>query len=218
MNALERRDRLGLYQVRGISRRAVALTIDDGPTRRTAEILDRLAVAGAKATFFVHTDQVTDDGIIGRMTGEGHEIANHMPEARTSMFLGPERFPLEFDRAHRRLLELGIRPRLFRAAGGVFNAAWMLPSLRRHGYLERFIMASFLPWDVTIGLPQIYAQQLVRGAFPGAILVLHDGENGRRGRFEGTLRTLDALLVGLKQRGYAVETLGALLRETEGPP
>jgi peptidoglycan/xylan/chitin deacetylase (PgdA/CDA1 family) len=58
---------------------AVALTFDDGPDRRwTPEILDILAKAGVKATFFVTGENAAfAPDLVQRMIAEGHELGNH---------------------------------------------------------------------------------------------------------------------------------------------
>ena len=57
----------------------IALTFDDGPhPEHTPRLLDVLAVAGAKGTFFVIGEQVLrHPKLVRRMADEGHEIGNH---------------------------------------------------------------------------------------------------------------------------------------------
>lgn len=64
----------------------VALTFDDGPNVYTSELLDKLKVAGAKATFLVAGNTngrgELDKGsvwpkILKRMLAEGHQIGSH---------------------------------------------------------------------------------------------------------------------------------------------
>ncbi|KAJ1560388.1 hypothetical protein HK405_007276 [Cladochytrium tenue] len=70
-----------LPRLPGISRRLVALTIDDTPSEYTAEILDILKEHGCRATFFVigeHIEKHPDgDAIMRRIVEEGHELGNH---------------------------------------------------------------------------------------------------------------------------------------------
>ncbi len=205
----------GLFEVSGLPHQSVALTIDDGPSSRTNEILDLLDKFNARATFFLHSDAIKQGGCyvdqLQRMMASGHEIANHMPDHRPSVRLDPSEFEREFERAHETLSLHGASPTLFRAAGGFYHPSRMLPSLRRLGYYERFIMASYLPWDTHFHLPTTYARHLAQGAFPGAIFVLHDGEAEGKARLARTIRTLAHLLPELRNRGYEIEPLGELL-------
>ncbi|KAL0937487.1 polysaccharide deacetylase family protein [Colletotrichum truncatum] len=58
-----------------------ALTFDDGPFTYTDHVLDLLAEAGAKATFFVNGENfgnINDfQGAIKRMVADGHQIGSH---------------------------------------------------------------------------------------------------------------------------------------------
>jgi peptidoglycan/xylan/chitin deacetylase (PgdA/CDA1 family) len=205
----------GLFHVPGVREKQIALTIDDGPSSRTGEILDILRHFGSRATFFLHTDRFDCTpgarGVVERMVEEGHEISNHMPDVRRSFSLSAREFDAEFERAHRRLEAAGQVPRFFRAAGGFFHVNRMLPSLQRFEYYQRFVMASYLPWDTHFPFPHRYANHLAAGVFPGAIYVLHDGDQVRGRRLERTLEALHTLLERLRQRGYKATTLGELV-------
>ena len=57
----------------------IALTFDDGPhPEHTPRLLDALAAAGAKGTFFVIGEQtLRHPNLVRRIADEGHEIGNH---------------------------------------------------------------------------------------------------------------------------------------------
>ncbi|KAL0932882.1 polysaccharide deacetylase family protein [Colletotrichum truncatum] len=58
-----------------------ALTFDDGPYQFTNHVLDLLAEAGAKATFFVngqnHANIYDNQDIVKRIISDGHQLASH---------------------------------------------------------------------------------------------------------------------------------------------
>jgi teichuronic acid biosynthesis glycosyltransferase TuaC len=69
-----------VFAVRGgSSDRAIFLTFDDGPDpEHTAPVLDALAEAGAKATFFVVGEKAERrPDLVRRIVREGHAIGNH---------------------------------------------------------------------------------------------------------------------------------------------
>lgn len=206
----------GLFRVQGLEERIVVLTIDDGLSSRTGEVLDLLARYDALATFFVLTDTLPHyPGLVERALDAGHELGHHMPDATPSRQLSPADFASAFARADAALRAAGADPRFFRAGGGLYNADTMLPVLQAHAYTPVFVMASFLPWDTHLHWPETYADCLASAAFPGAILVLHDGEQEGPARLERTLITLERLLKALKDDGWRVTTLGeALERQT----
>lgn len=214
LKVAERLHPCGLFHISGFNEKVVALTIDDGPSPITGEILDMLKYHDARATFFVHTDRIDREKasirIFDRIVRENHELANHMPDHRTCIGMTADEFDCEFRRAHHYLSNVGPEPRLFRAAGGFFQEEKMMPSLKQHDYLERFIMASYLPWDTHIHFPRHYARHLAAGAFPGAIFVLHEGIDDAKS-LQRTLETMRHLLKALHQKGYRIEPLGYLL-------
>lgn len=200
----------GLFRIEDMVERSVVLTIDDGLSRRTDEILDLLAQHQAQATFFLHTDSFQDQGsaaMVARILAEGHTIGNHMPVDEPSRSLPPAVFAEKFVVADAALRSQGIQPNYFRAAGGLYNAEVMLPSLRDQGYGERFVMASLLPWDTHLPFPRLYVRYLASGIFPGAIVVFHDGEQVGPGRLNRTLISLKAFLEILEHRGYQAVAL-----------
>jgi peptidoglycan/xylan/chitin deacetylase (PgdA/CDA1 family) len=195
----------GLFCIEGMAERSVVLTIDDGLSCRTDEILDLLARHQAQATFFLHTDSFQAPGttaMVARILAEGHTIGNHMPVDEPSRSLPPAIFAEKFAIADAALQSQGIQPNYFRAAGGLYNAEVMLPSMGDRGYVERFVMASLLPWDTHLPFPHLYARYLASGIFPGAIVVFHDGEQVGPGRLNRTLISLDEFLETLDRRGY----------------
>ncbi len=61
-----------------INGKVVALTMDDGPSKYTPEVLDILKEEGVKATFFVIGENIAGrEDVLKREYDEGHEIACH---------------------------------------------------------------------------------------------------------------------------------------------
>src|SRR5215210_9112284 len=83
-DALLRHGRPGLLPLSSVAcvateERVIALTYDDGPDpERTPGVLDALAEAGARATFFTLVDRAADyPDLIRRVAADGHEIGLH---------------------------------------------------------------------------------------------------------------------------------------------
>ena len=59
----------------------IALTFDDGPFAYTDQVLDHLAEAGMKATFFINGDNWASiydyQSTVNRMISDGHQVASH---------------------------------------------------------------------------------------------------------------------------------------------
>ncbi|MFC6800788.1 polysaccharide deacetylase family protein [Deinococcus caeni] len=88
---LWQRANLGLLRAGPQTRRAVALTFDDGPdARSTPAVLDALREAGAQATFFVLAAQAeAHPDLIARMLREGHEVQAHAVRHRHAWLRTP---------------------------------------------------------------------------------------------------------------------------------
>lgn len=222
----------------------VVLTIDDAPSSVTPAILDLLATYEAKATFFVHTDQIIDEArraALARAVAEGHDLAHHMPADARSDQLSPPEFLAAFAKADRVLGGFGSgHLRAFRPPHGRYDANMMDPVLASFGYDAplttiggggRYILASFIPWDAKKGATDTedvaknekaarrYGDQMGRAIFPGAIVVFHDGEeDGRRRRAAATLVSLDVFLRHAARREFEVVSLSAAMSPGRAGP
>lgn len=181
----------------------VALTIDDGPSEATSEILDVLADNDARATFFVIGENVRErPDLTRRLVAEGHELGHHMMVDEPSIDLADETFRARFDEMDAILDELGGSD-VFRPASG-----WYDDRMVEHaaGFGDRTVLGSVYPFDAQIPFPKLstwYMQQLTS---PGSILILHDGpERGLR-----TAAVLRALLPELRARGIEVVPVSGL--------
>ncbi len=203
--------RLGLSLIREgrQTRRELALTFDDGPDPATTPaVLDALAAAGARATFFLLLPgaQACPE-LIRRMQAEGHELAPHAIRHRHAWIRSPWSAYLEPGRAARQLAALtGQYVRLYRPPHGAYSLATLL-GLRR----ARLTGAS---WNVEgrdwhpDSSPESTAQHVLAHVHPGAVVVLHDAGLGAR----NTVPALPGLLYGLKARGYRLVPLSELDR------
>jgi peptidoglycan/xylan/chitin deacetylase (PgdA/CDA1 family) len=193
-----------------VSEPVVVLTIDDGLSDRTIEILDLLDRYDAKATFFVHTRSLAESPngaeLLQSLKARGHGIGHHMPEDVPSVSLSAEEFAQGFWESEAAFKALDIHPQYFRAAGGRYHRETMLPLLIEAGYHPQFVMASFLPWDTHLPFPRIYVDQMVQGMFPGAIAVFHDGLQKGEGRLNRTFIGLERFLEAMQQH-YRVVSL-----------
>jgi peptidoglycan/xylan/chitin deacetylase (PgdA/CDA1 family) len=203
----------------------IALTIDDSPTpddredRSGLRILDAIARHHAKypthrarATFFIITGHLQPGSLlIDRLLADGHEIGNHGTRDCLVSSLSPTAFERDFKEAHEILTRLtGRAPRWYRPGRALYNGS-MRSFLRGFpGYEPRFALASMMPLDTGEGTndPGFTARYLSGFIFPGAILVLHGGSEGRDAN---TAIVLEILLEQLYRRGYEVVTLSELV-------
>jgi peptidoglycan/xylan/chitin deacetylase (PgdA/CDA1 family) len=185
------------------SERVVALTIDDGPSTATGEILRVLREHQARATFFLIGEHLlrSPDGA-RRIVADGHEVAHHMMTSDPSIRLPRATFLRQFDEMDRLLRELG-GVRLFRPGSGWYDAD-MVRTVESRGY--RLALGSVYPFDAQLPFPRFLGSYVLEHAAPGSIIVLHDGP----GRGLRTAAVLRRVLPELRARGYRVVSLSEL--------
>ena len=190
-------------------RPVVALTLDDGPDPSvTPRILDLLAQHDARATFFLIGDRVPgNEALLERMRAGGHELANHLCRDEPAIGLSAADFERQLVRTDSLLAAAGGAGagggRWMRPGSGWFNDR-MVDQVAAHGY--RVALGSVYPHDLLLRSPRLIAEFVLRRAFAGSVLILHDGD----GDPERTLRVLERVLPALKARGFEVRTLSEL--------
>lgn len=177
----------------------VWLTIDDGPSDDTLEILELLDAAGAKATFFVVGERAAArPHLVREIVERGHDIGNHSATHPQAWFwaLSPRRMREEIGRTQQ-LVEgiTGTRPRWFRAVVGMANP-FVAAALRDHGLAR--VAWSARGYDALETDPARALARIEKQLRPGAIVLLHEGvRHGRNGEL------VALLLDRLRTLGYS---------------
>jgi peptidoglycan-N-acetylglucosamine deacetylase len=178
--------------------RDIWLTIDDGPSRDTAAMLDLLDAHGARATFFlVGARAEAHPDAVRAIQQRGHGIGNHSLDHHAAWFwaLPPRAMDRQVGATQHSLTRLsGRAPRLFRAVVGMSNV-FVEPVLRRHGLLH--IGWSARGFDSISADPATVWGRLRPSLQPGAILLLHEGA-----AHGGSVATLARVLQELSRLGY----------------
>jgi peptidoglycan-N-acetylglucosamine deacetylase len=191
------------------ARGEVVLTIDDGPDPDvTPRVLDQLAAAKARATFFCIGRRAAAHPVLTReIIARGHTIENHS-EHHWKRFstLGPGGMAREISAAQETLTQItGCTPRYFRPPAGLRNP-FLDPVLAR---LElRLATWTRRAYDTRVGDPQRVLARLGNGLAGGDILLLHDGNAARSPA--GTAVILDVLpqlLARIRAAGLTTVTL-----------
>ena len=202
----------------------VALTIDDGPSAATDEILEVLEKYGAKATFFNISGNVEgQEEAIARIVIDGHELGNHLTADEASAKLSPAAFEADLLAAEKVWLPYIKNHLKDHLKDGDDALAWLRPGMgwytadmveiaRRHGY--KLVLGSIFPYDTHMPFPSFASAFILSRVRPGDVIVLHDGmdeEGGKAGRGDRTVKTLKKILPRLQERGYDVVTITDLV-------
>jgi len=193
------------------SRRAIALTFDDGPSPSTSRLLDVLDSYGVKATFFqcgMHVRRLPE---IARAVAEGkHEIGNHTHSHNSLWLRSPDFILREIGEAQQAIESAaGVKPILFRAPYGV---RWfgLRAAQQRFGLLG--VMWTVLARDWKLPAPLI-TSRLLQGAENGAIFCLHDGrERAVAPDITCTITAIRETIPRLRDLGYQFRTVSQLLQ------
>ncbi|MDR7495355.1 MAG: polysaccharide deacetylase family protein [Armatimonadota bacterium] len=210
---------LGVVRRGPSSRRVAALTFDDGPDPiYTPRVLEALAAAGARATFFLIGERAARYPQLARaIVAAGHAVGSHTQRHRHLWTLAPAATRAEMRLATEAIAAAsGVAPRYFRPPWGTFNLA----AYRYAATLGQVrVLWSLRPegWRPAPSADAL-VERVARRLHAGAIIDLHDGVHSRIAppAPPAAVDALPALLDLLRTRGYRCVTLDELLDPTRG--
>jgi peptidoglycan/xylan/chitin deacetylase (PgdA/CDA1 family) len=181
---------------------AVYLTFDDGPHPTiTPWVLDQLALAGAKASFFcIGKNVVQHQDIMARISTEGHAIGNHTHNHLNGWKTDTGTYLENIREASKHIHTSLFRPpygRIRRAQARAIPRA--LDDLQAQVVMWDVLSADF---DRNITPEQCMANVLLHTE-PGSIIVFHDSEKA----WPNLEKTLPIVLEEFKKRGYEMRAL-----------
>ncbi|MGD0361544.1 MAG: polysaccharide deacetylase family protein [Bryobacteraceae bacterium] len=195
------------------SRKAIALTFDDGPSESTPRILDLLYKYQVRATFFqvgMNVERLPD--VARAVYAGGHEIGNHSHTHPLFCFHSAGFIYRELARAQNAIADAtGHPPLLLRAP---YGARWFgfRKAQRRLGL--QGVMWTAIGYDWKLKADTIVGRMLA-GMANGSILCLHDGRAVRANPdIRETVAAVASLVPALQDRGYKFETVSRLLCPT----
>lgn len=197
----------------------VALTFDDGPTRGvTGRLLDELERAHVPATFFVVGRAARrEPALLRRMRADGDEIENHSETHAHLNALLPRALDRELDATDAAVrAATGRGTRYLRPPFGARDAA-VIEAARARG-MRVVLWSAMLDSTSPHASADLLARRLLQGVHDGAIVVLHDGDQGRDDRGERAYEAALAprVIAALRSRGYGFVTVDRLIREPAG--
>lgn len=186
--------------------KVVALTFDDGPHGTlTPRVLDILRANNVKGTFFMQGCNVKAyPHVVRRMVSEGHEVGNHTWNHAYLSKVSREKAESQLQSTNEAIRSAcGIVPVVMRPPGGYTNAGVASWARQRFGFTT-------IMWDVDTNDwrkpgSSVVAARAVNGAKPGSIILVHDIH-------ASTVAAVDAIVKGLKNRGYELVTVSELIR------
>ncbi len=182
---------------------AVALTFDDGPhPEGTPAVLDALAAAGARATFFLVGEQVRRWPALARaIVAGGHAVALHGDRHRLLLRVPPRALARDLDRGWREIeAATGVAPTLYRAPYGIFSLT-ALALARERGWTPLMWSRWGRDWAAR-AMPAGIAATVSERVAPGDVLLLHDADHySAPGSWRRTAAALPLVLDALARGG-----------------
>jgi peptidoglycan/xylan/chitin deacetylase (PgdA/CDA1 family) len=199
-------------RVAGAQHRELALTFDDGPGPYTPKILSILLHENVTATFFEvgvleRYFGTSTDTIVDKHFAVGDHTQGHLAMSRLSR-AGQQAQILE------ETSTIGAHgapfPRLFRPPFGLWNSS-TLKILAQYKMLMVMWTVDTRDWRRP-GASEI-VRSVLKGARPGAIILLHDAGGNR----SETIKALPIIIKELRHRGYKFVTVPRLLLDNPAP-
>ncbi|KAL9043801.1 MAG: hypothetical protein Q9214_003022 [Letrouitia sp. 1 TL-2023] len=192
------------------SSKVVALTVDDGPSEYTDEIMQILKSNEAAATFFIIGSQVAGrEKTLQNLVRNGNELGNHAMHDEPSRSLSDSTLVEEIhsveEMMHKAYAVVGEEPppKYFRPGSGFFSER-MRKMLGRLGY--RLVLGSIYPHDPQIRFWRVNVNHILSMVRPGGIIICHD-------RRSWTAPMLRKVLPEIVRKGYRIVTITELLKE-----
>ena len=186
----------------------VYLTFDDGPSKRTLEILDILDKHNVKATFFVTVQEEKEDTkeIMKQVVDRGHSIGIHTySHDYKKIYSSVENYLDDFNKISEYIFEAtGVKSNIFRFPGGSVNSynkgtyKEIISEMSRRGYV-------YYDWnacsDDAISAPSsnVIYKNSIRNMenLDRVILLFHDSLDRKT-----TVEALGDVITEFKNKGY----------------
>jgi len=212
----------------GYRPKEVALSFDDGPdpvwTPRILDILKRYNVVG---TFFMIGEEAQNNvGVMQRVFREGHEIGNHTFTHPDISEISTGNVDLELNLTERLFAaKLGVQPLYFRPPYSIDqepdtnDQAAPVDRIEKLGYVIIGDKIDTSDWDehprkspqeIADSVFQQIDDMQTRSWMRGSIILLHDGGGDR----SATVAALPVLIQALRDRGYRIVPVSALMDKT----
>jgi peptidoglycan-N-acetylglucosamine deacetylase len=197
---------------RGVSsKKAVALTFDDGPDPlATPQVLQLLLKHQVKATFFVTGKKAAEHPeLIKEIIVHGHTIGNHSYiHDNLLMFRKIKTIAHEIASAQKVLSDFGIVPLAFRPPVGITGPR-LRPVLLNSGMF--IVNFSCRAYDGGNRWIKNLSKKILKRIRPGDIVVLHDVRPPKQSLYAYWLNEIDFIVSGLKEKGLAILPLAEII-------
>ncbi|MEE3362561.1 MAG: polysaccharide deacetylase family protein, partial [Anaerovoracaceae bacterium] len=197
------RDDIGVCRI-DTTKKMVALTFDDGPSRYTGRILDILKKYHAEATFFelgINIDRMPGSGrLLKRELAQDCEIGTHSYSHLYLTSVKRSRALADIEKSRETIKKAtGCEPTLFRPPGGVITQD-----------LENSIDLPCILWSVDSrdwanrNVKKTMRNVMAGGDLDGRVVLLHS-------IYPSTVEAIDKMIPALQKKGYQFVTVSDMI-------
>ncbi|MCY9659455.1 polysaccharide deacetylase family protein [Paenibacillus chondroitinus] len=187
-----------LKPISSVGKGEVAITIDDGPTSHTEELLKVLRTYDAKVTFFFLGQNVLSyPQSVTTAVYDGHEIGYHSNSHPKLTNMDVNSQEKEFDIGLENIEKINHNPiTLFRPPYGAYNND---TKVLTEDHKMKMVLWNEDPRDWSSTDPAMITQQVLSQVQQGSIIVLHDRPS--------TISALPAIIKGIRKKGLKLVTI-----------
>lgn len=195
--------------------KTVYLTFDDGPSKKTLELLDILEKYDVKATFFViGKEDEKCKKIVKTLYDKGHTVAPHTYcHVYSEIYCSVNNYLSDFEKIYNYVYDItGEKPTIFRFPGGSRNSVAV-----HNGIMNKIVDEMderglvFHDWNIVSGddTPTVYpAQTLFNNVLKGAkktnspVILFHDTDYNKT-----TPEAVELVIKHFKEQGYSFDCI-----------
>jgi peptidoglycan/xylan/chitin deacetylase (PgdA/CDA1 family) len=177
------------------NKKIVLVTIDDGPSAYTENILSILKKHNMKAIFFINGfhNKGYPEGIAAEFKA-GNPIGNHTWDHPNLSKIKEETIVKEIDDDSKLITTItGAAPRFFRPPYGV-STPFVKDYVHKNNMIFMNWSGAASDWEPSAKQEDVFMKNVMQGLSPGDIILLHE--------HSWTVSYLDALLTAIEQKGY----------------
>jgi|GEM_PF-2811341 len=186
----------------------IAITFDDGPCKKSSEILKVLKKEKVPATFFVLGKKIEgNENLIKQMIRQGCELGNHTYNHAILIFRTLQKITNELLRTDRELDRLLIKTNLLRCPHFLCGLTAFFLAKKLH---KKIIFVDLDSRDWTRPGKKVIVNRVLKKVKNGSIIGFHDyleeiGEN------KEIVTVIKEIIPKLKEQGYQLVTISKLL-------
>lgn len=188
-------------------KKIILLTIDDGPSKRTLEIINILKRHNASAIFFINgMNDKNNQGVIEQIKKEGFTVGNHTWDHLNLRKEKDEKIIENEIIKNGELINknIGSFPRFFRAPYGE-STSTVRKFVKDSGMIFMDWSDSALDWNKASREKDVFVSNVINNLHSGSIILIHE--------HPWSVASLDTLLTTMESEGYTYVNPNNIIEE-----